>query len=105
MLESELIQYGVFGVLAISVGVIAYVLIYPLVSGERKVDKRLKTVAQRSRTSKSRTKMAETQNRRRQVQDTLKELEEAQKKKKRRLTTRALLEQAGLTMSLRTFYI
>lgn len=105
MLESELIQYGVFGVLALSIGVIAYVLIYPLVSGERNADKRIRTVSQRGTTRKVRGKNADTQNRRRQVQDTLKELEDNQKKKKRRITTRVLLEQAGLTMSVRAFYI
>ena len=105
MLESELIQYGVFGVLAISVGIIAYVILYPLVSGERKTGKRIKSISQRSTSGTAIHKAADAQNRRSQVQNTLKELEESQKKKKQRLTTRAMLEQSGLKLSLRNFYI
>ncbi len=106
MLESELIQYGIFGILGLSIGVIAYVAIYPLISGEQKTDKRIKTIAARGVIRGEKTRSSDAQNKRRQVQETLKELEESQKKKKKqKLTLRAQLEQAGLSMSPRNFHI
>jgi len=46
-----------------------------------------------------------SRDRRKQVQDTLKELEEKAKLKKKRLTLRRLIEQAGLQISVRSFYM
>lgn len=76
--------------------------------GDSKSDKRVARVsgARKARSAKDVTE--ETDNsapRRRQVQETLKELEEKQKAEKAKLTLRLRMERAGLELQPRTFYI
>ncbi len=62
-----------------------------------------------SRTAKDKTGKSSGQEnpnqRRKAVQDTLKELEEAQKAKKKKISLQTQIEQAGLTLSVRGFWI
>jgi tight adherence protein B len=68
--------------------------------------KRVKSVAQRAPTRGRRAGVDTASQRRRQVQDTLKDLEAKQKRqRKRTLTLKAQMEQAGLNITLKTFWI
>lgn len=75
-------------------------------SGQAK--KRVKTVAQRGaiRGRRQSSALDAASQRRRQVQETLKELEDKQKKaRKTRVTLKARIEQAGLSISVKTFWL
>jgi len=91
----------------VSVGGIAYVFLLPLLSGEKRVEQRMKNIADtESFTRKTRNAKVPdaTTSRRQQVEDTLKQLEERQKKAKRPpLSVR--LQQSGLGWSKKRFII
>lgn len=90
---------------SLAVGGIVYVVIMPFLSGERKADKRLRAVTSTSGRRGARTAENEVaQSRRRQVQETLDELE-AKNKAKKTQTLRARLLQAGLDIQTKIFYI
>jgi len=94
--------YGVFFLVALAIGGVAWVFVYPLLSGERKAEQR---VANFARTDPV-TRPARTaqKSRREQVEGTLKQIEEKRKKAKRPpLSIR--LTQAGLKWSKRRFAI
>jgi len=100
----------VFALLAaVSVGGIAAAIFYPRVAGSAKGEKRFTSVASGpSRRGAGGAKEAgadNNRNRRKQVQDTLKQLEEKQKAKKKRVPLRMRIEQAGLNLSLRMFWV
>lgn len=105
MLSPEIIQFAVIGMVALAVGGVAYVFLYPLFSGERKTGKRLKAVAERGNTRATRAKADDVQNRRKQVQETLKDLERAQKTRKKRFSLKETIAQAGLSLSPLQFYL
>lgn len=100
------------GLAAASAGGLAYALMFTTISNERKAGRRLETVkksnADRRAMKDSRDRMAEAARRRKSVQESLKELEEKQKSRDRDSTKPPLkirLRQAGLTTSVRRFYI
>jgi tight adherence protein B len=88
---------------AVAMGGVAWVFIYPLLSGERTVEKRVATAARRGpavRTGRG----SKERSRREQVEETLKDLEEQQKRRKRPpLQTR--IHQAGLTLTKQQFLL
>lgn len=105
MLAPEFIQFAAISLAALAVGGVVYVLVMPYFSGERKVDKRVEVAAQGQTSLRTRTAVPpQLQTRRRQVQDTLKEIEAKQKKEKR-ASVRAMLMQAGLSIKPQTYYI
>jgi tight adherence protein B len=90
--------------IAVAVGGVAYVFLMPLLSGEKRVEQRMKEVAQTETfTRKTRNAKADAAtSRRQQVEETLKQLEERQKKAKRPpLSIR--LQQSGLGWSKQRF--
>lgn len=98
---------AVLGVLAL--GGVAFALLSPALAGG-KAQKRVKAVAgaqPKTRSARLREAMTDVSaDRRRQVQETLKELEKKQaEQKKKKLTLRARIEQAGLEIPVRTFVI
>ena len=103
--SEQLVQLLVLGLIAVAVGMFAYVVIFPFLSGEHRADKRRETVAAgrggRGRVSSTNE---ELQNRRKQVQDNLKELEKKQKAKNK-VTLRTRLLRAGLDITNRQFWI
>lgn len=106
--DDNLIIMAVAFMAALSVGGIAYVVIYPFLSGEAKANKRMARVAggQQSRAHRAAAQM-EAQGRdqrRKQMQKTLKDLEENHKKKKKRVTLSMSLAQAGLEISVKVFW-
>jgi tight adherence protein B len=107
----ELAQIAFMFMIAIAVGGIIFVGLAPFLSdGANK--KRVKAIAD---TGKSQTKagglrarlLAEDpkDNRRKQLQESLAQIEEQEKQRKKRLTLRVLIEQAGLEISPRMFYL
>ncbi len=87
----------------IAVGGVMYVLAIPYLSGERKASKRVGNVAQGQRTVRKRAAQS-LHIRKQQVQDTIKDIEAKQKRKKW-VPLRTRLTRAGLTMRPRTYYI
>lgn len=104
-LDPALVQWGVIGMVALAVGGVAYVFASPFLSGERRASKRMQTVANRKEARRQDAKARETANRRKVVQDSLKDLEEKQRKKHNKPNLKQLIAQAGLSMSLQTFFL
>ncbi len=84
---------------------IAYAVIYPLLSGEAKAEKRQGAIikASSARTA-AQGKVADAMARKKQVADTLKEME-AREGKKNRFTLQQRLAQAGLQMTKQRFIV
>jgi len=94
---------------ALSMGGIAYVILYPLLSGEAKANKRMAKVSTGSKGGEKRA-LARLESegkdqRRKQMQKTLKEMEENQKRKKKKVSLAMQLAHAGLKMTPATFWI
>jgi len=89
----------------IAVGGVGWVVVGALGDGQK--DARKKAVMASAGPRKSRAQQVDqTQQRRRQVQDSLKEIEDKQKSaKKKSLTLKSRIEQAGFTFSPKTFWI
>jgi tight adherence protein B len=105
LLSPELVQLAAIALAALAAGGIVYVLVMPYLSDERKVSKRVANVAQGQ--TKVRTRVgvpAPLQMRRRQVQDTIRDIEAKQKAKKR-ISLRTKLMRAGLNIKPRVYYI
>ena len=91
---------ALFAMAATAVGGVAWVFIYPLLSGERQAEKRRASVARSEPIA--RTARTPQKSRREQVEETLKELDvKAQKPKNPPLTVK--IAQAGLSWSKRQF--
>ncbi|MCP5084268.1 MAG: type II secretion system F family protein [Alphaproteobacteria bacterium] len=109
--SQEVIQIAVIGVIGLAVGIVLLVLLLPYVNGEVEQKKRVNAVAGKSSESLAR-KLLGTEvggeskdNRRKQVQDTLSQIEKEAKSKKKRLTLRTLLMQAGLSLTVKMFWV
>jgi len=96
------------GVLAtLSIGGLLAAVFYPQLSGKSKVNKRVASVSGGVREKRNGRNAAldAAQQRRKQVQDTLKELEQNQKAKKKRIRLHTRISMAGLDFSVRAFFI
>jgi tight adherence protein B len=87
----------------VSIGGIAYVFLYPLLSGERTAEQRMASAARVGPAVRSFGRGRE-KSRREQVEDSLKEMEVRHRKSKRP-PLQIRLSQAGLAMSKRTFLL
>ena len=91
---------AVFFLVAVAMGGVAYVFIYPVLSGERKAEQRIRNVAGSDSTVRAARRPQKS--RREDIETTLKDLEERQKKKKNvPITVR--ISRAGLSWSKRQF--
>jgi tight adherence protein B len=95
--------YGLFFMVALAIGGVAWVFVYPILSGERKAEQRMASVSRAEPVAARPTRVAQ-KSRRDQVEGTLKELEQRQKKAKR-VPLSIKLTQAGLDWSKRRFMI
>ena len=93
--------YGLFFLVALAIGGVVWVFVYPFLSGERKAERRMASVA-RSEPVARQTRAAPKA--RRDIEGTLKEIEE-RAKKKRRVPLPIRIEQAGLNWSKRRFML
>ncbi len=97
-------QLALFFLATAAVGGVAWVFLYPLLSGERHAEKRMQSVAKADRVAAKAASRAAPKVRRDQLEETLKELEQRRKKQKSPpLTVR--IEQAGLSWSKQQFMI
>lgn len=104
-LSPEVLQIILGAVIAISAAVVIYIFVNPYLSGERQRDKRMQGVTEtRSKRGAVRAKDEDINNRRKQVADTLKELEQRQKAREK-VTLRLQLERAGLDITPNAFWI
>jgi tight adherence protein B len=94
---------GLFFLVTVAIGGIAWVFIYPFLSGERKAEQRVASVA-RNEPIAARPARATQKSRREQVEGTLKDIEERRRKVNRPPIT-VRLRQAGLDWSKRRFMI
>ncbi|MCF8476116.1 MAG: type II secretion system F family protein [Pseudolabrys sp.] len=92
----------IFFLAAVAVGGLAYVFLYPILSGERTTEKRVASVARTQ--PATRTKRGQPRSRRDVVESTLKEFEERHKKSKS-VPLSVRIAQSGLTWSKRQFLI
>jgi tight adherence protein B len=104
VLSSDLLLPGLLLLAAVSISAVVYLLVNPYFSGERRTDKRIQGVTE-NRTQRIATKAQAdiAQNRRRQVADTLKELEDREKAREK-VSMRMRLQRAGLEISPRAFW-
>ncbi len=96
-------SYGLFFLVAVAIGGVAWVFVYPFLSGERRVERRMANVA-RNEPMVARPTRTQGKARREQIEGTLKEIEQRRKKAKRPPLS-ARLKQAGLDWSKRRFIV
>jgi tight adherence protein B len=94
---------ALFGMVATAIGGVAYVFIYPLLSGERKVEQRRASVT-RSEPAIRASGRGLQRSRREQVEETLKEIE-VKARKPRSLPLQTKIAQAGLSWSKNQFLL
>ena len=98
----ELNSFAVFFLAAVAVGGVVYVFVYPILSGEKKTEARVANVARS--TPITRTARGPQKSRRDTIENTLKEVEERNRKQKSPpLAVR--ITQSGLSWSKQTFFI
>jgi tight adherence protein B len=103
--SNELLLIGLLLLAAVSIGAIVFLLVNPFLSGERRTDKRIQGVTEsKSRRISSKAQADAVQNRRRQVAETLKDLEDRQKTREK-VSMRLRLQRAGLDISPRAFWV
>jgi len=97
-------QIAIFFLVAVAIGGLAWVFVYPILSGERKAEQRRMDVARPETPARKAAGRGQPRLRREQIEETLKEIDERGKKLRRPpLSTR--IQQAGLSWSKRTFYL
>jgi tight adherence protein B len=94
-------SYGLFFLVALAIGGVLWVFVYPILSGERNAERRMASVA---RTEPLARQTRSAPKARRDIEGTLKELEEREKKKKR-VALAVRIEQAGLTWTKQKFMV
>jgi tight adherence protein B len=99
----DLLFLALIAIAAVCVVVVIYLLIAPYTTGERRADQRLAGVAEGARKINSKIQDA-ANNRKKQVVDTLRDLEAKQAASKK-VSLRQLLEQTGTQLDVKTFWI
>ena len=111
MFGEETGQLILIGMIALSVGGVAFVLLYPYLVADANASRRLESIADRTKLSPKLSfrqrffKEDPKDTRRRQLQESLKQLEEDEKKRKKKITLHVMLTQAGLETSVRSFWL
>jgi tight adherence protein B len=96
--------YMLFILVVVAMGGVAWVFVYPMLSGERNAERRMASVARSQPVAARRPARAAQKSRREQIEGTLKEIEDRRKKAKRPpLSVR--IAQAGLTWSKQRFML
>lgn len=94
---------------AVAVGGLMIALFFPMLAGSI-VERRVEQISSGKKEGKSnsfRSRFQEDQKdaRRRQIADSLKAIEDEQRQRKKKITLRTLIQQAGLDISTRTFWV
>jgi tight adherence protein B len=102
--SNDLVVIGLLAVASLSAGVIAYLLVAPYLADDR-ASQRLQAASESKIRRMSAKQQAEVaNNRRRQVTDTLKDIEQRQKQREK-ITLRLRLQRAGLSIDARMFWL
>jgi tight adherence protein B len=106
----DISELAFMAMVALAVGGLALAIIYPMISSSRSQDRvnQISTGKREERASfRSRFQEDSKDTRRRQIQDSLnKQIKDEEKeRKKKRLNLRTMIAQAGLEMSVRTFWV
>jgi tight adherence protein B len=94
---------AVFFLVTAAMAGVVWVFLYPLLSGERKVEKRMASAARSGPVVRS-TARTKEKSRREQVEETLKELD-AQRRKNKRPPLQTRISQAGLSLTKQQFLL
>ncbi len=103
----DLAIYGLVMVIAIAIAAVLYLIMMPYLSGQKRADQRVQDISEakrRSSSAKSTAESATTNNRKRQVADTLKSLDD-RKKAREKVSLRIKLLRAGLDVSPQAFWL
>jgi tight adherence protein B len=104
-------QLGFLAMIAVAVGGLLLAILFPYFSGAKQTERRVKAIAANEKVAAKQGLRARLlaedpkDARRKQLQESLSQLEERERKRRQKLTLRVLLMQAGLEMSPRLFYI
>jgi tight adherence protein B len=93
---------AVFFLVAVAIGGVAWVFIYPMLSGERQAERRKETLTKTGTVAPARSARNQQRSRREQVEGTLKELEARNKKT---VPLHLKIQQAGLNWSNKQYYL
>jgi tight adherence protein B len=93
---------ALFFLVTVAMGGVAWVFLYPTLSGEKAVEKRKETVVGAASAAPVRTARSQQKSRREQVEGTLKELEQRNSKS---VPLTVKIAQAGLTWSKQRFFV
>jgi tight adherence protein B len=109
MFGLELSEIAFVFMIAIAIGGSAIALLYPMLTRTRS-STRVESVAtgkREQKTSSFRARFQEDQKdtRRRAIQDSLKQIEDREKERKKKLTLNVLIQQAGLDITVRSFWM
>jgi tight adherence protein B len=109
MTQEDLMFYGLVAFATASIIAIVYLLIAPHLTGEKRAEQRMQDVTSVTRTSKVAARGGSGASdagsaRKRQVVETIKELE-AQQKAQAKVSLRQMIQRAGLEIDVRTFWI
>jgi tight adherence protein B len=104
----ELTDLAFMLMVAVAVGATVVALIFPLFN-RTQAETRVEAIAgqKETRLNNLRSKLAEDskEGRRKQIQESLKQVEDREKERKKKLTLRARLQQAGLDITTKTFWV
>ena len=108
MLDAHTQQLLIAAMIALGAAGVIFAVIYPYISGERRKDKRVQVVKEAGKSRRIAASIGSaseaTANRKKNVAESLKEIENRQKAKEK-VTLRLRLERAGLDATPRDFYI
>jgi len=104
LFSPETVQLAVVVLVAIAVGGIAYALVAPLLAGGSVAEKRLANLSKEQSKRRVRSESDLIVTRKREVQQTLKDLEARQKSRKK-TTLKLRLARAGFDLQPRSFYM
>ncbi|MEE4239568.1 MAG: hypothetical protein V2I51_22850, partial [Anderseniella sp.] len=105
-ISPELIQLAFVVFAALAVGGLVVGVLFPYFTGEAEARSRARKVASGTLSSgkgKAAASKDKSQQRSRRIQETLKEFEEAEKKRRKKLTVRQMIHQAGLELNMNAF--
>lgn len=94
MPQIDLFQLVIIGMGALSIGLVAYILVMPYLSGEKRADRRFESVSSNKKPRNTDSAADTIAQRRKDVQDTLRDMEQRQKSREK-VTTRIRLLRAG----------
>lgn len=102
-------DFALIVMVAVAVGGLMIALFFPMLAGSV-VERRVEQISSGKKEGKSnsfRSRFQEDQKdvRRRQIADSLKAIEDEQRQRKKKITLRTLIQQAGLDISTRTFWV